>query len=808
MLLLVISFSNDSAYAKTSETHSGVIQFSDHDAWRVGDEDIEIFLADMDLNRNPNSIETLSLVNAYDIIPITFEQDGEIRTNSQSGSLPLIAIGDVPFKLNLWNNGQVIFQNNQVPQRDAGKTAVFSINTDSSLNSGDSLLFKNAMGRFYDVGTVGSDLSNLAIYINYDISVIESNISSGKINSFSISLEDDTHSVLLVQSNKFKDFIRITPEKIAEIKSTLSSDTSLNVKFRFDNIEANTIIQKDANIPVIFDAMRMGHYGDGSQTNQYFFEYIVRPELVETGADTGIFKGKMSYQRLPTSKLSSFDYASLDREGNEVVVPVLPANDIEVHYFDHAEASGQTVEVGSSTGTIMPYSGTINITLQEDTKTVVDLAPEIFDGYFSTYRADSINNKVVYHNSSFGDLGTQNRKIEFQPLKDIFGKFNEQRIFIEYVFPSIQLYPSSIMINFVIAPTDDPITLGGMTIQSISLNEDSIVTIPIVNQCSTGMETIMNCKGKSDNLNEINILNNDLDTLSFVVVKSPEHLVVSGTNSLKLTPTKDFFGSDTMSIKLSDGKNESEELTLNVAINSQPDIPVANTGADQRVDVSSTVQLDGSQSNDVDGDTITYSWIQTAGYPVTLTDSKIANPKFTAPSEEGQITFMLTVSDGTATSNPNVINIYVGMPVPEPTAPPAPTSLTSTASSNSVTLAWASQDDGGSPITDYVLEYKTSDETEWTVYQDGVDDYTSMMVTDLKNNVGYDFRIYAINSVGNSELSQVISATISEQTFEPQTTEPDAEPTQETQRLESKKQQINEKIKEIKRLLALIKSRS
>ena len=751
LLLLVISFSNDSAYAKTSERSSAIIYLSD-DTWKVGDSDVEITLNEMDLNRNPNSIETISVVNAYDIIPITFEEDGEVLTNSQSGSLPSIVIGKGGFKLGAT---QVIFQNNQVPQRDAAGALVFSINNDSSLNSGDSLIFKNAMGRFYDYAIpAGSDISNLAFYINYDISVIQSNISSGKINSFSILLEDDTSSVLLVQSNKFKDFIKISPEKIAEIKSTLSSDNSLNVKFTFDNVEANTIIKKDIDIPVIFDVNRMGHYGDGSIVNSYFFQYTVRPELIETGPDTGIFKGKMSYQKLSTSKLSLFDYVSLDREGNEVVVPVLSMNDIEVHYLDHAEASGETIEIGAFMGVDMRSSEQITITLQEDTKTTVNLPPEIFDGYSSGTKSGIINNKVVYHNSTFGDLMIKNKKIQFQPQKDIFGKFNEPHTF-EEVFPSLKHYNlSGIMINYVITPTDDPITLEDMTIQSISLDEDSIATIPIVNQCSKDMVTLMNCKVKSNNLNEINIINNDLDALSFVVVKSPAYMTVSGTNSLKLTPTKDFFGLDTMSIKLSDGKNNSDELTLNISINSKPDIPVANAGIDQSVNEDSIVSLDGSQSKDVDGDTITYSWIQTSGDPVTLTDSKISNPKFTTPKNPGQLTFMLTTSDGTATSNPDVINIYVGKAVPIPVPPPSPTKIVATPANGAINLKWSPPaKDGGSPIIDYVIEYKSTTDTSWKIFADGKSTNTQTTITGLKNDVKYQFVISAVNSVGSGEKS-------------------------------------------------------
>ncbi len=87
--------------------------------------------------------------------------------------------------------------------------------------------------------------------------------------------------------------------------------------------------------------------------------------------------------------------------------------------------------------------------------------------------------------------------------------------------------------------------------------------------------------------------------------------------------------------------------------------PIANAGADQTVIVNETVQLDGSGSNDPDGDPITYSWEITtkpAGSIATLSDPAIVNPTFVADMA-GEYTVSLIVNDGTIYSAPDEVII-------------------------------------------------------------------------------------------------------------------------------------------------------
>jgi sugar lactone lactonase YvrE len=289
------------------------------------------------------------------------------------------------------------------------------------------------------------------------------------------------------------------------------------------------------------------------------------------------------------------------------------------------------------------------------------------------------------------------------------------------------------IVSVTVSPINDT-PLAGNDIQT-TLNEDTSGIITLVGQ------------------------DVDEDTLSYSIITNPTSGVLSGiAPNLTYTPNSNFHGTDSFTFKVNDGILDSIGETANLTIFPINDIPTANAGDDQSVDSSSTVTLDATQSNDVDGDSISYHWVQTSGAPVTLTDDDITNPKFTTPISGDTLSFMLTVSDGTATSNPDIVNIYVGTPVPQATAPPVPTSLSSNPSDSTVVLNWQTPDDGGSTITDYVIEYKSAN-SSWSTYDDGVSSNTISIVSGLENNVSYQFRISAVNSVGTSDSSSLISAT-------------------------------------------------
>jgi subtilisin family serine protease len=118
------------------------------------------------------------------------------------------------------------------------------------------------------------------------------------------------------------------------------------------------------------------------------------------------------------------------------------------------------------------------------------------------------------------------------------------------------------------------------------------------------------------------------------------------------------------------------------------------------------------------------------------------------------------VITGAGTESPTSL-IYSTSFDPAPaSAPSAPSLLRGTVSSGAVALTWtAPPSDGGAPLSDYIVEYSTSNGSSWTTFDDGVSTTTSVTVNNLTNFQQYVFRVFAVNSIGQSGASATVSLT-------------------------------------------------
>ncbi len=104
--------------------------------------------------------------------------------------------------------------------------------------------------------------------------------------------------------------------------------------------------------------------------------------------------------------------------------------------------------------------------------------------------------------------------------------------------------------------------------------------------------------------------------------------------------------------------------------------PVADAGANQIVNPSALVILDGTASIDPDGGLLTYVWKQVAGTTTQLLSNRTANPSFSADVKEGPYIFQLTVKDERGASGTDLVTVAVQ---DLPMAPVVPVAIVSVA---------------------------------------------------------------------------------------------------------------------------------
>jgi len=92
--------------------------------------------------------------------------------------------------------------------------------------------------------------------------------------------------------------------------------------------------------------------------------------------------------------------------------------------------------------------------------------------------------------------------------------------------------------------------------------------------------------------------------------------------------------------------------------------PNAVAGGSQNVAIGATVTLDGSASNDPDGDTLSYEWLQTMGPTVTLSNAGSVSASFAAPTVTSDTLFRfdLKVTDIYGSSDTSTASVTVLKP--------------------------------------------------------------------------------------------------------------------------------------------------
>ena len=146
---------------------------------------------------------------------------------------------------------------------------------------------------------------------------------------------------------------------------------------------------------------------------------------------------------------------------------------------------------------------------------------------------------------------------------------------------------------------------------------------------------------------------------SFVSIPAGSGATLTGSTTVKPTFLADKTGQYVVHLIVNDGVVSSTPATVTITTTPGNTAPVANAGPDQTVQMGATVMLNGSGSNDVDGNPLTYQWTFVTvptGSTATLLNPTNVMPTFVA-DVAGQYVVKLLVNDGKVTSTQDTVTI-------------------------------------------------------------------------------------------------------------------------------------------------------
>lgn len=159
----------------------------------------------------------------------------------------------------------------------------------------------------------------------------------------------------------------------------------------------------------------------------------------------------------------------------------------------------------------------------------------------------------------------------------------------------------------------------------------------------------------------------DGDALSYrwTILSSPTNSTASVLNATRVNASfyADRAGVFLVELEVGDIEFLSTD-TVTVTVEAPNNDPIAIPGADQYVDVGDRVTLNGGQSYDPDGDSLSYQWVistRPAGSSATLSTNTSAIVSFTA-DVAGQFVITLVVSDGESSSAPAQVRVIAQEP--------------------------------------------------------------------------------------------------------------------------------------------------
>ena len=207
----------------------------------------------------------------------------------------------------------------------------------------------------------------------------------------------------------------------------------------------------------------------------------------------------------------------------------------------------------------------------------------------------------------------------------------------------------------------------------------------------TGATVNLDASGSSD-------VDGDSLRYSWSLISRPADsaAMLNSANSIRPSFVADKAGAYIAQVVVNDGQAESAPATI--AIRTDNSAPVADAGANQKVEAGAVVQLNGAGSTDVDGNQLSYRWSLISvpeGSSAKLSSETDVNPTFVADLP-GAYVAQIIVNDGEVNSVPATVAITTG----SSQAPAASAGVDQTVAVNSVvSLAGKGTDLAGLPVS-------------------------------------------------------------------------------------------------------------
>ncbi|GEM_PF-2591862 len=189
------------------------------------------------------------------------------------------------------------------------------------------------------------------------------------------------------------------------------------------------------------------------------------------------------------------------------------------------------------------------------------------------------------------------------------------------------------------------------------------ITVTSFNSAPIAIDDSFSVNEDSNN-NAMNVLSNDTDfdgdDISITVVTQGANGTVDfSVSSVSYTPDTNFYGEDSFSYTISDGKGGTDSATVSVTVTNVNDAPIANSDQKTVAQNSSGTVIDVlANDSDLDGDSlILESVVQPVHGTASIADNKASYTPETGYS--GEDSFEYTVSDGNGGSATTTVDLFV-----------------------------------------------------------------------------------------------------------------------------------------------------